>query len=481
MNAQDVGQRNGSSNPGHVDDHTNLKWNHDNAEHWQECVECGKVNQDSKEKHTFKDGVCTNENCKYKCQHTNARWEYDANNHWKRCPDCDVTEVPNTRGTHNFDTSGRCTDCGYKKQSSGTGHTGDHTNVRWQHDSRDHWQICDDCGGIEVPGSRERHTYKNGVCTNVNCNYACPHTNARWEYDANNHWKRCPDCDVTEVPNTRGTHSFDSSGRCECGYVKSSSTTCNHPNIETKSDANEHWTRCTVCGEELSRGTHTFTQLINTKPATCKEAGSTTYKCTGCTETNTVTTPALGHQWGDWEDNGNGTHSRECERPNCDEKETKSHNYGDDDKCDDCGADKNGNSGNDCTHPNAEWKHNHKEHWKECPDCKEEVPNTREPHEFDENGHCPDCGYDCTHPNLKWEHDDDEHWQECPDCGKEIPGTREKHSYKDGKCEDCGIKDSDSSDNNLPFTGTEIPAILYLILIIVVIVGAVGLKKYKDI
>lgn len=54
---------------------------------------------------------------------------------------------------------------------------------------------------------------------------------------------------------------------------------------------------------------------------TCTTDGKTVYKCSACGEIKEEPIPALGHAWGEWVDNGNGTETRTCSR--CGDTETR--------------------------------------------------------------------------------------------------------------------------------------------------------------
>ena len=148
-------------------------------------------------------------------------------------------------------------------------------------------------------------------------------------------------------------------------------------------------------------------------------------------------------------------------------------------------------------------KWNETEHWKECNDCQEEIPNTRENHNItnyisngDEthSGTCTKCQYKlteaCTYdgntctkcgatkPNTGCVHNyitqynETEHWEYCTKCKTELEGSRKKHTfgtptsngngthtkkctgcpyskienctYVNGKCSECGANKPDT-------------------------------------
>ena len=75
-----------------------------------------------------------------------------------------------------------------------------------------------------------------------------------------------------------------------------------------------------------------------------------------------------------------------------------------------------------------------------------------------------------------------EHWQVGKECGKEIPGTRGEHVYVDGKCKNCGLADNTGSNDKLPNTGEKTVVIATIIITVMMIIGgAIGIRKYKEI
>ena len=72
-----------------------------------------------------------------------------------------------------------------------------------------------------------------------------------------------------------------------------------------------HWTS-RGSGGSSSGHSHSYTATLTTEP-TCTEEGVRTYTCS-CGATYTETIPALGHDYGEWAENGNKTHSHVCTR-----------------------------------------------------------------------------------------------------------------------------------------------------------------------
>ena len=89
---------------------------------------------------------------------------------------------------------------------------------------------------------------------------------------------------------------------------------------------------CSVCGQAYGQfAAHDFTaEVVEEKylksAATCTEKAAYYKSCTVCGEKGTETFEVgniLGHDWGEWQPNGNGTHTRVCKR-NATHKETVS-------------------------------------------------------------------------------------------------------------------------------------------------------------
>lgn len=218
---------------------------------------------------------------------------------------------------------------------------------------------------------------------------------------------------------------------------------CVH-DYKMKSDATHHWEECTKCKEEKTgtKEVHTFDKYV---------------------------------------DNGEGKHSRTCKV--CNYTEVSSHNM-EDGKCKDCGAIDSNDNKEDCTHT-YEMTKDTTHHWEECTKCKEEKSGTKELHKY---GEYKDNG-------------ERTHVRTCSVCNHKDYAL---HNMEDGKCKDCGVKDSSNTNNNNnnnnnndstggnkdnTTTGNEIPkagldpmfAAVIVATAVVTLVMYVKNKKYKDI
>ena len=124
-----------------------------------------------------------------------------------------------------------------------------------------------------------------------------------------------------------------------CGHTYTETVTARgHHNFDYEDrDETNHFSICADCGEAYDIEPHTEYLTETVVPATCEAQGYTEYMCTYCLYTykdNYV--DALGHNWGEWTDNGDGTHTRVCANDS-EHTETVPHVGMDDCVCDDCG------------------------------------------------------------------------------------------------------------------------------------------------
>lgn len=91
---------------------------------------------------------------------------------------------------------------------------------------------------------------------------------------------------------------------------------------------------CQDCGETVAQGEtilptgHQYTDQVAVVEPTCTEPGGLQKTCDICGFTEFEADPeqpALGHSWGEWTDQGDGTHIRSCTRAGCGETETEAH------------------------------------------------------------------------------------------------------------------------------------------------------------
>ena len=224
-------------------------------------------------------------------------------------------------------------------------------------------------------------------------------------------------------------------------------STCAHDGDKTlQHDETHHWYVCGKCGAELDRaehsggtatctakavcstcqtaygelGGHTLTKH-DAVDATCTAPGNVEYwHCSVCGknfsdsagtgELTEITSPALNHNWGVWTSNGNGTHTRTCQR---DSRHTETENCSGGSAtctnaaiCTSCG----GSYGKELGHDWGEWKNtgNAQQHTRTC---------QRDQSHTETAAHTPGTPANCTTP------------QTCTACGYEITPANNNHDW----------------------------------------------------
>ena len=225
-------------------------------------------------------------------------------------------------------------------------------------------------------------------------------------------------------------------------------STCAHDGDKTlQHDETHHWYVCGKCGAELDRaehsggtatctakavcstcqtaygelGGHTLTKH-DAVDATCTAPGNVEYwhcsvcgknfsDASGAAEIDHVTVDALNHDWGKWTSNGNGTHTRTCQR---DSRHTETENCSGGSAtctnaaiCTSCG----GSYGKELGHDWGEWENtgNAQQHTRTC---------QRDQSHTETAAHTPGTPANCTTP------------QTCTACGYEItPANNNNHDW----------------------------------------------------
>jgi len=408
----------------------------DNTNHWEICSECGKKlsgNEEHNIQHTSIDQRYHRYGCT-KCDYTpgslSGLERHDFNSTTAICSEC------NQECYHNGETGTTCSNCGYSL-SSGSGSTHTHSYT-CSGTGMNHIATCS-CGKdtLTVNELQENVAAESATCTDSG---KSAYTICKLCKTVITPWTVIPAVGhniTSATDNKDGTHTgtctkckqpvqedcnFGTGNKCtKCGATKN--TTCDHDYKIDKEEATQtqHWEKCTKCGDKTNTDKHNF---VNGVCTVCE------YQCK--------------HTYEDKKDET--YHWKEC--TNCKNVTDKAeHDFDEDGECD-CGE-KEDTEEEPCKHPNTPIdKKDEEEHWKECPDCGEEIPGTRKPHDFGDDGECG-CGEKedteeepCKHPNTPIDKKDEkQHWKECPDCGEEIPGTRKTHDFgDDGEC-DCGEKE----------------------------------------
>ena len=255
---------------------------------------------------------------------------------------------------------------------------------------------------------------------------------------------------ITELPAGQ-TFSYkvqiETSDGYKCYSEPFTVSTCAHDGDKTlQYDETHHWYVCGKCGAELDRaehsggtatctakavcstcqtaygelGGHTLTKH-DAVDATCTAPGNVEYwHCSVCGknfsdsigtgELTEITSPALNHNWGAWTSNGNGTHTRTCQR---DSRHTETENCSGGSAtctnaaiCTSCG----GSYGEELGHDWGEWKNtdNAQQHTRTC---------QRDQSHTETAAHTPGTPANCTTP------------QTCTACGYEITPANNNHDW----------------------------------------------------
>ena len=317
--------------------------------HWQECTNCGAkvdeaehtvaiwTNNDTltsqtegthsgkctvcdltiTKQHDFDTATnkCTANGCNAIMEHEH-QWEVrkDNTNHWQICRICQM-EKENSRGAHVYGTwsdngdgthiricmsegcgqkqteahvyeDGVCTQCGFEEKDEDL--NCEHLYSIVQKDNTFHWIKCSKCGEIK-PSSKEKHTYEDWI----NCGDGT-------------HSSSCILVDCRHLITEE--HTFENGVCTECGATEADEI-CEHTFTEEKNDEDYHWLECSKCGAIN----------INSREA---------------------------HNYGKWEDNGDGTHIRACNYEECERTQIQQHTY-EDGICIECGAKKSNNNGSE--------------------------------------------------------------------------------------------------------------------------------------
>lgn len=369
----------------------------------------------------------------------------------------------------------------------------------WKSDEEDHWHECELCG---TRLDEAAHTWDGGKTTVVPTPdntglkvYTCTECGATREevLPVTEHlWS---DWTVTKQPTCTQTglreHTCLDCGKKETEIIPANG----HTYTGWRSDADEHWRICSVCGVTFGREEHTWNSGTVTKAPTCTETGTRTYTCTKCEATKTETIAATGHSWGTWTttkeatctERGSQTHTCTV----CGESETRSidvlpHSWDEGTvtkqptctqtgvktyTCTECKATK--------TESVAKIAHDYQEkfdasnHWEECSMCH--AKRSTQAHSFayetaaeQHTKYCTECGYKAdpeahtsntwltdasnqnhykvcsackatfaqgAHASDTWKTDGTSHWKVCDTCGKEFGRTAHEYGdtfYSDG-------------------------------------------------
>ena len=277
------------------------------------------------------------------------------------------------------------------------------------YDGENHWYACTVCNAKK---DETAHSYGEGCdpyCTVCGRERAVSH-DFRLMSSETEHWYQCADC---ELESDRQAHAYDNDCDADCNFCKRTREIIH--SYEWQHDAQQHWQQCSKCGDIKNEAAHDFT-AENPDGKYLKSAASCTEKavfyksCAVCglssegTENEAAFAhgDVLGHDFGAWVSNGDGTHTRTCTR-NAEHTQT-----------DDC-------SGGTAT-------------------CTEQAT-------------CEGCGgkYGELKPHsnaTEWSTDETNHWHECTGCGRKAEEAAHADTDKDHKCDVCQKTLSECADTD---------------------------------
>ena len=311
--------------------------------------------------------------CNTRAYHEITGFErYNDVQHWviHKCPNCGESErsiflgnpiIYHSGGTETptCTTGKTCAQCGAQYGKLG------HDWGAWQSRGNNsaHFRTCqrDGCDAVDTAscsGDSSATCIALGTCSTCGGQYYSAHTfpaNQGWDSDAENHWVSCTVCH--EAKTKVGAHFFVQGNDSSC--LKSAATCVSPPVYYTNCaycyrkgtdtyvhpwygpDPNNHdlvhhdakaptcteigWDEYDACQREgcdyttkveIPAPGHDYTEKV-VKP-TCEKVGYTLHTCKKCQDSyKDQQTKKLLHWYGEWTNNGDGTHSAACKREDC--------------------------------------------------------------------------------------------------------------------------------------------------------------------
>ncbi|MBP3696326.1 MAG: hypothetical protein J6J45_02185, partial [Clostridia bacterium] len=262
----------------------------------------------------------------------------------EKLPHAETIDVPTTKPTCTdagiIETF--CKECGEKtatKPVESTGHDEGIWKVDFEATAEHDGQMtryCTKCNAVLETKTFEKHTHTEGNTKTIPA--TCTQDGEKATFCA-----ECGTCYKTEIIEKTGhgetvetvsvkptcTQAGENVKYCkDCGVAVETVVVeaTGHAWSAYSTNANgSHSKTCYNCGvEEKENCTYTATSTAST----CLESGYTKHECDICGHSYIDSeTQALGHKWGKWTDDANGTsHTRECDA--CGEKETHDHEWG---------------------------------------------------------------------------------------------------------------------------------------------------------
>ena len=326
------------------------KWKSDNDVHWRECSICG--NRTSGGIHYWDGGIifhptsCTDGGKKiFTCKDCGRKdiepikapghrwgdtWTSDATHHWKICINANCSER-SSYGQHKGGTA-TCTDTAVC-EICGVSYYGDHAYGTLSFNEGGHWQECINCHkkGPEIPHNFSKHLKFKATCVSpevynmkcTDCDYQV--SVPQGDVDPDNHDLAHHDAKAATCTE-KGWNAYDTCTRCDyTTYAELPALNHDlvHHDAKTPTCTEIGWkaydacTRCdytTYVELPIDPDNHALT-YVKAQAPTCTDSGWDAYDiCQRCGYTTFKELPALGHWYGEWTPNGDGTQIAACKR-----------------------------------------------------------------------------------------------------------------------------------------------------------------------
>ena len=296
-------------NPDNHEDFCKLKWITTATTHKQVWSACYKV-EVAETAHNWSNGVCLD--CDYVCEHD---WS-DKNGVCKICK-LPCTNVPEGA---TCTTAAQCSVCSASHLNPNV--HDDSCTLQWVSTSATtHKGVWSGCK-LEVPEAAHRWNLSNATC--YDCNYVCTHGDGKnekiWVSVGSDVHFLTWSCCRTYVDDNPKPHRW-SDGKCaDCNQACShmwENGVCVICEMNCAHDYDPATGVCRICKLACS---HDKTAVDAAVAATCTAKGLTKGEhCEICGKVLKAqqSVKALGHWYGEWTDNGDGTHSATCLRDGC--------------------------------------------------------------------------------------------------------------------------------------------------------------------
>ena len=327
-------------------------WSCDDAEHWRNCVYChekGEIASHSFEMHVQTAATCVSKAVYARvcsdCDYQGGNFIFgniNPDNH-NLIPHAGKAATCTEKGWKAYNTCSRCDYSTYEELPAlghdpipHTGKAATCTEPGW--DAYDTCSRCNYSTYVELPIDPDNHDLVHheaqaATCTEIGwdaydtcsrCDYS---TYVELAIDPDNHdlvhhEAKAPTC--TEI----GWNAYDTCKRCNYStYVELAIDPDNHDLVhhEAKAptcteigwDAYDTCSRCDYTTKvEIPALEHDYTEKV-VKP-TCEKVGYTLHTCKKCQDSyKDQQTKKLLHWYGEWTNNGDGTHSAACKREDC--------------------------------------------------------------------------------------------------------------------------------------------------------------------